>query len=70
MAIVTWNEIPNGIATCNDPELGGIIDQAIVSKRWFIIFNSPHIDVIEDFATREEAFAAHEKIVRETYLLD
>lgn len=58
---------PNGIATSQDPVLGGIIDQCIADKTWFVIFNSALIGSIEGLASREAAFEAHAKAIDETY---
>lgn len=68
-SVTTWNEGASGIATSTDPQLGGIIDKAIVSGEWFVIFNSDQLESLEGFKTRAEAFAAHEAAIRATYWL-
>lgn len=65
-----WTEsAPGRIATNRDPVLGGIIDNEIVSGRWFVIFNSDHIAPIDDLPNREAAFAAHSAAIEATYVL-
>ncbi len=65
-----WTEAyAGGIATNNDPDLGGIIDSAIVSGEWFVIFNSDHIAPIEGLPNRDAAFAAHAAAIAATYVL-
>lgn len=65
-----WTQVnSNSIATSNDPELGGIIDKAIVSGKWFVIFNSDRIDALEGFETRDAAFAAHNEAINHAYWL-
>ena len=68
-ALINWNAGPGTIMTNTDPHLGGIIDRAIVSGKWFVVFNSDEIAVIEDLDSREAAVAAHEAAIRNTYLL-
>lgn len=68
-ALINWNAGPGTIMTNTDPHLGGIIDRAIVSKKWFVIFNSDEIAPVEELESREAAIAAHEAAVRNTYLL-
>jgi hypothetical protein len=68
-AVVNWNAGPGTIMTNTDPQLGGIIDCAIVSGQWFVIFNSDKIDAIEGLSSREAAIAAHDAAVRGTYWL-
>lgn len=48
-----WTESKNGML-CNSSLSGGIIDFAIVSKKWFIIFNDDR-ESIEELDNREEA---------------
>jgi hypothetical protein len=67
--MTTWTQVANGIATNNDPILGGIIDQNIVSGKWFVIFNSDEIEAIEGIDARAEAFAAHAAAIEATYAL-
>jgi hypothetical protein len=51
-----WSEGDNGILASADPIFGGIIDKAIVSGRWFVIFNDDSIPPTDlEFATRAEA---------------
>lgn len=55
-----WTESRAGGLLCNPNEGGGIIDSALVSKTWFIIFNDGR-KMQEGYTTREdavEAFAA------------
>lgn len=55
-----WTESRVGGLLCNPNVGGGIIDFAIASKEWFIIFNDDR-QPIEGFESREdavEAFAA------------
>jgi hypothetical protein len=58
---------PGGIATSSDPDLGGIIDQCIADKTWFIIFNSSRIETIEGLPSRAAALEAYAKAIGETY---
>ena len=66
--LIKWNE-GETIATNTDPQLGGIIDQAIVSGEWFIIFNSDQIDMIDGLESREAAYEEHDRAVRAMYCL-
>ncbi len=55
-----WTEGRSGGILCNPKDNGGIIDKAILSTEWFIVFNDDR-GVIEGFESREdavEAFAA------------
>jgi hypothetical protein len=55
-----WSEcIPGGLI-CNPQGEGGIIDSAIVSGKWFIIFNNDR-EPIEGFESRDDAVAAFVK---------
>lgn len=55
-----WTEVsPGGMATNRDPLKGGIIDKAVVSGEWFVIFERDGIAELDGFASRAEAFAAH-----------
>lgn len=55
-----WNHLSeNGMATNRDPLTGGIIDSAIVSGEWFIIFNHPDLEAIEGLKSKAEAFEVH-----------
>lgn len=47
-----------GSMICNPAWNGGIIDQAIVSKKWFVIFNNDLIKQIEGLDTQEDAVKA------------
>jgi len=62
-----WTESrPGGLATSNNPVRGGIVDQAIASKKWFAIPSSenPNFEKIKqalgenEFDSRGEAFQA------------
>lgn len=54
-----WTEsTPGGMAASADPINGGIVDTAMVSGEWFVIFNREDVAPLEGFATREAAFAA------------
>lgn len=65
-----WTESSKGrIATNVDPVLGGIVDQAIASGEWFVIFNSDHIAPLNGFKSRDDAFAAHAETIGKTFLL-
>lgn len=67
----TWNHLSaDEIATNIDPVFGGIVDKAIVSGKWFVIPNSDHIAVMEDFDTKAEAIAALNAAVADTYELN
>ncbi len=66
---ITWNEIPNGIASNNDPKLGGIIDNEIVSGLWFVIFNDDDIATIDGLPSRDAAFVAHAAAINAKYWL-
>ena len=55
-----WTEAtPGGMATCNNPQYGGIVDSEIVSGKWFVIFNDPDIPMIDNLETRGDAFEAY-----------
>jgi len=57
-----------GTMFCNaDPQLGGIIDQNRQLMTWFVVFNDPHLDLKEDYKTREEAFRAFLEVVDAKY---
>lgn len=54
-----WTEGPAGILASNQPN-GGIIDCAIASGEWFVIFNDDEMsDTLTGFKTRGEAIAAY-----------
>jgi len=54
-----WTEAhPGGLATNVDPENGGIIDQAIVTREWFVVFHQDGLKTLDGFATRDAAFEA------------
>jgi hypothetical protein len=46
-----------GLLCSAHPTLGGIIDRAIVSGEWFVIFNNS-AEITDGFATRADAIAA------------
>ena len=55
-----WTEVSEGgMATCADPVFGGIIDQNIVTGKWFVIPNQADKKINEFFETRNEAFHAY-----------
>jgi len=57
-----WTEAtPGGMATSRDPVKGGIVDRAIVSKEWFVIFEREGMPDLDGFSTRDEAFRAMEE---------
>lgn len=54
-----WAEsVPGGLATNPDPEFGGIVDQEIVSGKWFAIPHKQGVPTQEGFASRAEALDA------------
>lgn len=56
--IVTgWSESRPGGLLCNPAPEGGIIDSAIVSGEWFVIFNDDR-PALEGYETREDAIEA------------
>ena len=65
-----WKGSGNGLICNADPILGGIIDKAIVSGEWFAIFNSPEIEPMEGFTSREAAIEAFNTKLAEIYILD
>lgn len=68
--MTNWNHLSeHGMATSTDPVFGGIIDKAIVSGEWFVIFNSEEIETLEGFKTKQEAMAAHKAAIEATYWL-
>ena len=59
-----WTETPGGTMIANkDPLTGGIIDKAIASGKWFVIFNREDLSAIEDLPSREAAFAAFSEVI-------
>lgn len=55
----TWTESYSGGMVSNpDPVFGGIVDRAIASAEWFVIFNAPSLRALEGFSTREQAAEA------------
>lgn len=53
-----WNHVSeDGMAANRDPKVGGIIDTAIVSGKWFVIPNNDAIPQVEDLESKEAAFA-------------
>lgn len=63
-----WKFSESGMACNADPQLGGIIDKAIVSGLWFIIFNDNALDVIEGLHSQEEAFEVFNDTINKKYL--
>lgn len=62
-----WTEAePNGLIANPDPIKGGIIDNEIVSGKWFAIPNNDAIPQITDLDTREDALAALVREVEQT----
>ena len=62
-----WTESkPGGLATNTDPIEGGIIDVAIVSDEWFVIFNADPLSPMEGFKTRDDAFAAWANVIEQS----
>lgn len=54
-----WSESsPGGLAANPDPINGGIIDRAIVSGEWFIVFNRDDLPSLDGFSSRDDAFRA------------
>lgn len=54
---VGWKESgPNGMI-CNADQRGGIIDKAIASGEWFVIFNDER-DLINGLDSRDDAIEA------------
>lgn len=51
-----WTEGPSGLL-CNPNAGGGIIDSAIATGAWFVVFNDDR-ETIEGLATREDAIRA------------
>ena len=47
----------DGMRIKQDPQLGGIIDQAISDKKWFVIFHHEGLPQVDDFDTAGEAHA-------------
>lgn len=55
-----WSEaFPGGLACSADPVTGGIIDNEIVSKKWFVIFNREDLPTIDGLASRDDALHAY-----------
>jgi hypothetical protein len=52
-----WSESPSGKMLVNPNAGGGIIDSAIVSGEWFVIFNDGR-KVMDGFDTRDDAIEA------------
>jgi hypothetical protein len=46
----------DGIATNPDPIIGGIIDHAIASGKWFVIPNNNELLPGDGFASKDDAF--------------
>lgn len=53
-----WSEGPNGIICNRHEQDGGIIDRAILSKEWFIVFNRDGLDSLHGFPTRDSAITS------------
>jgi hypothetical protein len=52
-----WKHLAeDAMATNADPIVGGIIDSAIVSGKWFVIPNNNALLPGDDFPTKEAAF--------------
>lgn len=52
-----WSDPFNkGIMTNPDPIFGGIIDQNLVTKKWFVIPQNDNIQYCEGFEVRDDAF--------------
>lgn len=58
-----WKVSETGIMCSNHPTLGGIIDKAIVSGKWFVVFND-EIDLIEGLESIEDAKEAFVTAIR------
>lgn len=59
-----WTEaFPGGLATNTDPVKGGIIDKVMLAEEWFVIFERDDLPVLDGFASRDEAFRAHEQAI-------
>ena len=52
-----WTESAPGRLACNPAPKGGIIDKAILSEEWFVIFNDDRTNR-EGYKTRFEAIKA------------
>ncbi|MCB5412099.1 hypothetical protein [Pseudogemmobacter faecipullorum] len=52
-----WSEGPNGIICNRHEQDGGIIDRAIISNEWFIVFNRDGLDTLHGFPTRDSAIS-------------
>jgi hypothetical protein len=53
-----WNHLDkDAMATNSDPIVGGIIDNEIVSGKWFVIPNNDAIAQADGFSTKADAFA-------------
>lgn len=60
-----WSEsAPGRMMTNTDPVSGGIIDCEDISGEWFVIFSRDDLPVLDGFASREEAFLAHQEAIR------
>lgn len=58
-----WTQSRPGGLLCNPNPGGGIIDSAIVSGEWFIIFNDDR-PVMEGFDSRDDAVEAFARASR------
>lgn len=52
-----WTESHSGGLLCNPAKNGGIIDKAIVSGEWFVIFGDGK-PTLEGYETRDDAVEA------------
>jgi F420-dependent methylenetetrahydromethanopterin dehydrogenase len=63
-----WEGSGNGLVCNADPVLGGIIDRNLVSGQWFVVFNADDISVIEDIASRDDAFRLFQEAIDAKYV--
>jgi hypothetical protein len=60
-----WSEsAPGRLMTNPDPIVGGVIDCEDVSGEWFVIFSRNDLPVLDGFASRADAFRAHQEATR------
>ncbi|MNC80333.1 hypothetical protein D3C76_165710 [compost metagenome] len=68
--------VPKGFTTNGkmwangDPQLGGIIDCAIVGGEWFVIFNDSDINNLDGFESCEKAFEAFNAAIAAKYITE
>lgn len=60
-----WSESRPGGMICNPNVGGGIIDSALVSGEWFVVFNDGR-ETIEGFESRDDAVEAYAIEMRKT----